>query len=345
MTTVALRRYFLMTCAAFALNTGSAVAETAPGRVGVATAVNTTAESLPPRGTIRPLVVGLDIEQGERIDTDSSGRAQLLFLDGSTITIGNRASVVVDDFVFDADSRRGHLALSMARGLMRFIGGYLSKDGSVVVRTPTALLGIRGAIVMIEVAPDTGSTTATLLFGDSLTVTGRLGAVEVIRRVGHSITVGVDGLPSQPRRITPEQLKPLDQAAPNNIGGSPGLPLAPSPPRQAELDMAVSANARPAIALPNAATLGVGAEVPADIKNQVKPAAAMIGPALPGSVAVPAFSPQASSLVLPGPPAPDLNALRMSRQDLQPSHLPDRPAAGSGGFPKLPIGHLPPSGP
>ena len=200
-------------CAALAMGRGPAAADdTSVGRVGVATAVNAMAEGQPPQRPSRPLVVGLDIEQGERIDTDASGRAQLLFLDGSSITIGNHASVVIDDFVFDPTSRKGHLGLAMGRGLMRFIGGHLSKDGSVDVRTPTALLGIRGAIVLIEVAPDGSSTTATLLFGDKVTVTGVSGAVEVIRRIGESSTVRRDGVPTVPRRVGPEQIKPLDQA-------------------------------------------------------------------------------------------------------------------------------------
>lgn len=319
MTTAALRRYFLMTCAATALHAGAAAAEPPTGRVGVATAVNTTAESLPSRGTLRPLLVGLDIEQGERIDTDSSGRAQLLFLDGSTITIGNRASVVVDEFVFDPNIRRGHLAMSMARGLMRFIGGYLSKDGSVTVRTPTALLGIRGAIVMIEVAPDTGNTTATLLFGDSLTVTGLSGAVEVIRRIGQSTTVGADGSPSVPRRITPDQLKPLDQTMPNNPGAPQGLPLPPSPQRAADLDGPSKEVIAAAAPSPSAAMAGGLPPMP-------PPAQTMLSP----------------GMVLRGSAVPDQNALRMARQDLQSPHLPDRPGGaglGSAVPPFPPSGH------
>lgn len=211
--TVRFRGRLFIALAALVLGCGSAAADDeVAGRVGVATAVNTMAQGQLPQQPPRPLVVGVDVALGERIDTDASGRAQLLFLDGSSITIGNQASVVVDDFVFDPTNRKGHLGLAMGRGLMRFIGGHLSKDGSVNVRTPTALLGIRGAIVLIEVAADGASTTATLLFGDKVTITGTSGAVEVIRRLGQSSTIRRDGVPTAPRRVGPEQIKPFDQA-------------------------------------------------------------------------------------------------------------------------------------
>ena len=227
-------------CVALSLWAMPAFADIGTERVGVATAVNASTEGQPPGGERRPLVVGVDIASGEQIDTDLSGQAQLLFLDGSSITIGNRASVVIDDFVFNPESRQGQLSMALGRGLMRFVGGFLSKTGSVSVRTPTALLGIRGAIVLIEVAPDSGRTTATLLFGDHVTITGLFGATEVIKRIGESSSIGASGIPSPPRRIKSHELKPFNQAletqTATTVAMTSGSTKTPSPVGSADPD-------------------------------------------------------------------------------------------------------------
>jgi hypothetical protein len=130
--------------------------------------------------------------------------------------------------------------MALGRGLMRFVGGFLSKTGSVSVRTPTALLGIRGAIVLIEVAPDSGRTTATLLFGDHVTITGLFGATEVIKRIGESSSIGASGIPSPPRRIKSHELKPFNQAletqTATTVAMTSGSTKTPSPVGSADPD-------------------------------------------------------------------------------------------------------------
>jgi hypothetical protein len=182
----------------------------APLLIGVAAAVNANTEEQRSEGASRTLRVGTDIEQGERIDTDENGQAQLLFVDGSSFTVGSRASVVVDDFVYDAATQKGHLGLSVGKGVFRFVGGHLSKDGSVDVRTPTALLGIRGAIVLIDVDPEAGTTLVTLLYGDHVMITGIDGSYEVIRRPGFGLVIGRGGTPSAPHRIDSARLSQME---------------------------------------------------------------------------------------------------------------------------------------
>jgi hypothetical protein len=60
------------------------------------------------------------------------------------------------------------MVLSLGQGALRFIGGQLSKDGNVQVKTPTATMTVRGGIALFFTAPD-GSTKAVLLYGNALT--------------------------------------------------------------------------------------------------------------------------------------------------------------------------------
>jgi hypothetical protein len=175
-------------------------------QAGVATAVNTTARGLPQGGDEHDLDVGAGVEQRERIATDSAGQAQLLMLDGSSFTIGPGASVVLDEFYYDPAQGTGRASISLAKGLLRFVGGKLSKTQAVTIDTPNGTVGIRGGIAIIDVDERAGTTHATFLYGVAMTVTGKLGGVETVRAPGYVVTVERNGRPSKPERVTKVQL-------------------------------------------------------------------------------------------------------------------------------------------
>ena len=97
-------------------------------RVGVSGAVNPDATGTPPGATPRRLVIGQDVVFNERFTTGPLGQTQLLFLDESAMTIGPNSDLTIDQFVYDPKSGTGKLAMSATRGLMRYVGGKLSKD-------------------------------------------------------------------------------------------------------------------------------------------------------------------------------------------------------------------------
>src|SRR5207245_2214097 len=102
------------------------------------------ATGTPPGAPIHRLVIGQEVVFNERITTDQAGQTQLLFLDASAMTIGPNSDLTIDQFVYDPKSGTGKLAMSAARGLLRFVGGKLSKqDEGVVLRTNSASLTVR----------------------------------------------------------------------------------------------------------------------------------------------------------------------------------------------------------
>jgi hypothetical protein len=165
----------------------------AESRAGVAAAVNTTASGAL-AGSTRTLFIGNDVFKDERITTDAGGRAQLLFLDQSAVTVGPNAELVIDRFVYDEKTRLGTLAVQASRGLIRFVGGDISKQQDVLIRTPTSLIGIRGGITLIQVDQN-GGTQAVFMFGSQLTVTSNQGGqTQVVTRPGFGVTIS----PGQP---------------------------------------------------------------------------------------------------------------------------------------------------
>ena len=116
------------------------------------------------------LHIGNDMAADETVVTKGNDRAHIVFLDGSTLTIGPNSTIVIDKFVFDPASQSGTLNLRATRGVLRYVGGAISKGAEVTIRTPSATVGIRGGIATVAVEPS-GATRANFLFGGSLSIT------------------------------------------------------------------------------------------------------------------------------------------------------------------------------
>src|SRR5689334_11390331 len=203
-------------------------------RAGVTAAVNTLTTGRVGENS-RTLFIGNDMFRDERISTDANGRAQLLFLDQSAVTVGPGAELVIDRFVYDERTKLGTLAVQASRGLIRFVGGDISKSTDVVVRTPTALIGIRGGVALINVDAN-GGTNAIFVFGTSMTVTANQGGqTQTVTRPGFGVTVGPAAPPAPPIRVPGGTLTALlaQLEAPTPPGtipaGGPGLVPPPRP--------------------------------------------------------------------------------------------------------------------
>ncbi|HUN52697.1 MAG TPA: FecR domain-containing protein [Candidatus Sulfotelmatobacter sp.] len=144
----------------------AAAQNAAPDRAGVAAAVNPNASGQLAGGPARVMVVASDVFRDEHIITDAGGQVHLLFLDESALTVGPNSEVVLDKFVYDPQTNSGQLALTAARGAMRFIGGKLSKINPIEIHTQTATIGVRGCTVYLDnVNPGTRSFTAIFAVG------------------------------------------------------------------------------------------------------------------------------------------------------------------------------------
>ena len=196
--------------------------------VGRTTAVVQEARGTPPRQTTRVLVPKLDLFENERIQTDDRGVTQILFRDGTHLTVGPNSDLVIDRFVYDPDTSAGELAAELGRGVLRFVGGQISKRGRAAIATPVAVIGVRGGIAVVE-HDEAGGTNAVLLFGSEMTVEG-LGPRAETRRVtrpGFSVTVGSDGAVSNPERLPADRLESVLaslEGSEESDGGAPTRP-------------------------------------------------------------------------------------------------------------------------
>ncbi|MDP7549289.1 MAG: FecR domain-containing protein, partial [Alphaproteobacteria bacterium] len=140
-------------------------AASGPPPVGRANKIVAAVRGVLPTKT-RFLRITDNVFSNEKISTDANSAARLLFLDNSIISIGANSSVTLDKFVFDPSGRTSQVALSLSKGVMRFVSGDLSKD-RYSIRTPTATMGIRGTILEITVAGN-GTTTTSVIEGEAV---------------------------------------------------------------------------------------------------------------------------------------------------------------------------------
>lgn len=206
--------------AAAALVSCSAVAQ----EVGAAAAVNPRSQGTPPGGETRVLQIGARVVHNERIQTAESGTVQLLFLDKTTLNVGPNSTLVIDNFVYDPGTGTGQMAVSLAKGALRFVGGQLSHQGAATLKTPVAVIGIRGGIATI--AHGNNGTRAINNFG-ILTVSNGAGST-TIRRSGFAVSVASWTAPAtEPERVSQSETNyylALLTSKPGQKGGIGSIP-------------------------------------------------------------------------------------------------------------------------
>ena len=175
-------------------------AAAAQSRVGVTSASSGGPLGKPPAGNERVLHVGVDVQANELVTTGAADRAHLLFLDGSSLTVGPNARLTIDRFVYDPNRKSGELAISASQGVLRFVGGKISKTKPVTITTPSATLTIRGGIMLVTVEPT--RTTATFMYGIEMTVTAG-GKTESVSRPGWQVATASGKTPGKPQVVPP----------------------------------------------------------------------------------------------------------------------------------------------
>lgn len=106
--------------------------------------VFTGADRTPPGGRSRDLWPDYPVYFQDTVKTaDNIGALHMVFNDGTEVRMGEGATMAIDRFVYNPDTNPGDLAIRVGKGFARFISGKLSGP-RFKVRTPTALIGIRG---------------------------------------------------------------------------------------------------------------------------------------------------------------------------------------------------------
>jgi hypothetical protein len=123
------------------------------------------------RGTLlnydqaRLLAVADRVYWRELIETEKESATQMEFADGTRLSIGPDARVVLDEFVYGGPAGTDRMVLTVTKGISRFITGDMDK-AAYEIRAPGAIIGVRGTDFTLVVDPEQGATTCLVHHGE-----------------------------------------------------------------------------------------------------------------------------------------------------------------------------------
>lgn len=171
---------------------------------------------------VRHVQISGEAARGQKLVTDGQTAIHVLFADQSAITVAPNSEVVVQQYSYDDRAREGSIVVELTQGMLRMVGGFITKKKPALVTTRTATVGIRGGITIVGTQGD--QTSAGFLFGDAMTFTQQ-GQTASIFRPGFGIVGGPNGMSEANRSALEALVKTLldvlNTAAPG-AGGSGG---------------------------------------------------------------------------------------------------------------------------
>jgi hypothetical protein len=106
-------------------------------------------------GASVPVKVGDALFEKDVIDTGADGAIGVTFIDNTVMSAGPNSEVALEQYRFDSNNFKGSMLTDMRKGTLDMVSGDIAKSSpaAMKVRTPAAILGVRGTHFAVEV-PD-----------------------------------------------------------------------------------------------------------------------------------------------------------------------------------------------
>jgi hypothetical protein len=153
----------------------------------------------------RPLAVQDDVFFQDLLETTAKARLAVALEDGTKLTLGENASLRIDEFVYEAGGDAGKLSLSVLEGAFLFVGGDIenSDDSQVGISTPVGTLGVRGTTVW---GGRIDGSFGIFVAEGGVTVSNAAGEVDLGPGEGTMINA-MDATPSAPKKWPEEKVQ------------------------------------------------------------------------------------------------------------------------------------------
>ena len=105
----------------------------------------------------------LPIEQYDTVKT-GNGKVGILFIDDTRVDVTQHSKLIIDEFVYDPNTKKGKLNLSAKLGTIKYASGQIAKTSrqDIIITTPTATIGVRGTDFSMTIDELGGSTIILL---------------------------------------------------------------------------------------------------------------------------------------------------------------------------------------
>ena len=97
--------------------------------------------------------VGARLQSADVIKTGGDGSVGITMSDNSLLSAGPNSIVSLDRYAFDTTTNQGQFETSVRKGSLSIVSGRIAKQSPIAmtVRTPTAVLGVRGTEFAVSV--------------------------------------------------------------------------------------------------------------------------------------------------------------------------------------------------
>lgn len=153
----------------------------------------------------RQLSVDDDVFFQDLLETSAQARLAVTLADGTQLTLGENASLRIDEFVYTPDSSTARMGLSVLEGAFQFVGGDAENmdDSEVEINTSVATLGVRGTTVW---GGHIDGSFGVLVFEGKVTVRNEAGEVNLGPGEGTMVDA-MDAPPSAPKKWPEEKVQ------------------------------------------------------------------------------------------------------------------------------------------
>ena len=110
------------------------------------------------------LTTGSKIYFCDTIVVKAQSNAQILLLDETALTVGEKSEITIDEFIYDPQSKVGKIVSNIKIGTVKIITGEISKKNpdNLEVNVPTGSVGARGTEFVVVTESDEKSTVVLL---------------------------------------------------------------------------------------------------------------------------------------------------------------------------------------
>jgi len=153
----------------------------------------------------RQLAVDAAVFFQDLLKTGGGARLAVTLADGTHLTLGENASLRIDEFVYEPDGGTGKLGLKALEGAFLFVGGDTERqeDSEVEVETAVGTLGVRGTTVW---GGQIDGSFGVLVAEGSVTVRNNAGEVRLGPGEGTQVE-SRDSAPSAPKKWPEAKVK------------------------------------------------------------------------------------------------------------------------------------------
>ncbi len=108
----------------------------------------------------RPLALGAEVFEGDRIHTEADAKLRLKLEDGSVLTLGAATDLNLGQFHYAPEQASRNVLLEVPRGIIRVLVELLVAHSTFEVQSHTAVASVRGTDWIAEAQPDATAIVA-----------------------------------------------------------------------------------------------------------------------------------------------------------------------------------------